>query len=248
MKRIFVTAWLTILCFLLLANVHAWEVPSYIRMTGGSRMWFTVLEGDLIQADRTKVDLIDNIGLSKDKLVWEFFTSMRFSNIHQLRFRWEPLTAYESKNDSFAKMRYFQAGYDLDFYMSPQILFGANADLNVTNFDTDLRDVVVGGNLYNYHDSQTLTIPALGLHGTFYPILNDIALRPNFSSRVNWWNYRDREYWDWEIAGSVDVPVNKLWTWTVTGGYKFWHTKFKREQDTLDANRMGFFVDSSILF
>ena len=93
------------------------------------------------------MDLIDNVGLSKDKLVWEFFANMRFSNIHQLRFRWEPLTSYESKDDSFAKIRFFQAGYDLDFYMSPQILFGANADINVTNFNTDLRDVEVGGGM-----------------------------------------------------------------------------------------------------
>ncbi len=126
-------------------------------------------EGDLIQADRTKVDLIDNVGLSKDKLVWEFFSSMRFSNIHVVRFRWEPLTAYESRNDSFAKVRFFQAGYDLDFYMCPQLLFGANWDLNVTNFNTDLRDVVVAGNLYNYHDNQTLTIPSLACTARFTP-------------------------------------------------------------------------------
>jgi hypothetical protein len=248
MKRIFVTAWLTILCFLLLANVHAWEVPSYIRMTGGSRLWFTVLEGNLIQPDRTKVDLTDNIGLSRNKLVWDFFTSMRFWNIHVLQLRWEPLTTYDSKNDSFAKVRFFQIGYDLDFYMSPQILLGGNVDLNVNNIDTDVENVFVGGNLYNYHDEETLTIPSIGMHGTFYPILNDIALRPNVSSRFDWWNYRDREYWNWEIAGSVDVPINMWWTWTVSGGYKFWHTKFKRDQDTLDINRMGFFVETSLLF
>ncbi|HMK37467.1 MAG TPA: hypothetical protein VK463_20505 [Desulfomonilaceae bacterium] len=248
MKKVFVTAWLTILCFLLLANVHAWEVPTYVRMNGGARMWFTTLQGDLLQPDRTKVDLVDNVGIPKDKLVWEFFGSARFWNIHVFRFRAEPLTSYEARNDSFFKIRNFRAGYDLDFFMSPQLLFGANADVSVTEFDTDIQNIPVGGNVYTYHDNQTLTTPLLGLHGTFYPILDDIALRPNISSRVNWWNYADRENWEWEVAGGVDVPINKLWTWTVSGGYRFWHTKFKRERDTLDVNRMGFFIDAALLF
>jgi hypothetical protein len=248
MKRFLVTAWLTILCFLLLANAHAWDVPSHIRMIGGVRMWFTVLEGDLIQPDRARVDLNDNMGIPEDVLVWDFFTSVRVCNFHVFRLRGEPVTSYESKNESFVKIWYLQAGYDLDFYMSPQALLGANVDLNITNYNTDVRNVAVGGNVYNYHDSQTLTLPQIGLHATFYPILDDIALRPNISGRFNWWNYADRESWDWEVATAVDIPVNRLWTWSVAGGYRYWHTKFKRERDTLDINRMGFFVESSLLF
>ncbi len=248
MKRFLIQIWLTTLCFLLLGDVHAWEVPNYIRINSGSRMWFTSLQGDLIRPNHLKLDLIDNLGVSKDKLSWEFFGSMRFANIHVARLRFEPLVTYESGNGSFLQTRHFRAGYDLDLYMSPQMLFGANVDLTVFNYDTRIRDIQVGGTTYDYFESQTRTIPMIGLHGTYYPILDDVALRPNFSSRVNWWNYESLEAWDWEIAAAVDIPINRLWTWNVNGGYRLVHLKSKREKDTLDVNRTGFFVETSLLF
>ncbi len=81
MKRNFIIAWLTILCFLLLGNVHAWEVPSYLRLNAGARAWSSVLQGDLIQNDKTKVDLINNVGIDPNKLVWELFANFRVDNI-----------------------------------------------------------------------------------------------------------------------------------------------------------------------
>ena len=58
MKKFLVIVWLTVLCFLLLGNVHAWDVPAFLRLNAGSRTWFSALQGDLIQGDRTKVDLM----------------------------------------------------------------------------------------------------------------------------------------------------------------------------------------------
>jgi len=249
MKHTLVTIWLVLLCFLLLTNVHAWEVPSCMRLNGGARMWFSALEGDLIQPDRTKIDLADNLGLKSNYLVWEFFASARINSIHVLRFRAEPYSLYEqSRGDSFLKVRDFRLGYDFDFYMNPQILFGANFDLDIFNVDTRVGNVLVANQIYNYSDSQTRVTPGLGIHGTFYPILNGISLRPNLSSRANWWNYQSLETWDWEVVGGVDIPVNQLWTWTVNAGYRFWHVKFKRDRDTLDLNRSGFFLETSVLF
>lgn len=249
MKKLLVISWLTILCFLLLGNVHAWEVPSYVRIISGSRMWFSQLEGDLIETDRTKLGLTENLGIKKDKLVWEFFTNFRLDNIHVFRFRFEPLTNYdESRNESSLKIVDFRAGYDLDFYMTPQVLFGANVDLDTIKVDTKVRNVTVGGTFFNYSDDSTRAVPSLGIHGTFYPIMDGISLRPNISGRVNWWNYQDRETWDWEAAAAVDIPINRLWTWSINGGYRFAHVKFKRDRDTLDMNRMGFFLETSLLF
>lgn len=249
MKRIAIIAWLTLLCFLLLANVHAWEVPSYVRLSGGTRLWFNALAGDLIQRDRTKLGLIDNVGLKRDTLVWEFFGSARFENIHVFRVRAEPATRYDqAANNSYHKVANWRAGYDLDFYMSPQALVGANVDLDIMTLDTQVTNVTVGGTLYNYKDGETRAIPSFGLHGTFYPILQGVSLRPNLSSRVNWWNYDNLSTWEWEAAAAVDIPVNHLWTWSVNGGYRVWHVDFKRNQDEVDMTRTGFFVESSVLF
>jgi hypothetical protein len=248
MKKILVTAWLTVLCFLLLGNVHAWEVPAYLRLNAGSRMWFSVLQGDLIQRDRTKVDLINNIGIDSSLLVWELFASCRLDNIHVLRFRGELPSFYGSRNDSFLKIGYFQAGYDLDFCMTPQVLFGANIDLLVLNTETKVKGVTVANSFFDYYENQTRTMPTLGLHGSFYPIVEGISLRPNVSARVNWWNYNDLETWDWEVGSAVDIPINSLWTWTINTGYRFWHLKSKRNPDTIDINRAGFFIETSVLF
>lgn len=249
MTRFLTTIWLTALCFLLLSNVHAWDVPSYVRIDGGARMWFSVLDGDLIQPNKTKLDLIENLGLKQDRLVWEFFSSFRFNNIHVLRVRLEPFTDYDrSQSNSYQRIRDIRAGYDLDFCMTPQLLFGANADVVTLGVDTRVRNVMVGNVLFNYQINDTQVFPTVGIHGTFYPILDGIALRPNVSSRVNWWNYQDLETWDWEVGGAVDVPINRLWTWSVHGGYRYMHVKFKRAVDWIDMNRSGFFVETSLLF
>lgn len=249
MKKILVTTWLTILCFLLLGNVHAWDVPSYLRVSAGYRSWFTGLQGDLIQNDRTKLGLTENLGIKRDKLVWEFLANFRFDNIHVLRLRTEPFTVYEqSHNDSFQKIRTASLGYDLDFYMTPQALLGLNLDVGWVDLDTRVRDVRAGGILYNYQQTGSRVVPGLGLHGTYYPILTNVALRPNIGGRANWWSYESLEAWDAELACAVDVPVNRLWTWTVSSGYRVWHLKVKRERDTVDINRTGFFVETSLLF
>jgi hypothetical protein len=243
------TAWLTALCFLLLTNVHAWDVPPYLRLAAGSRLWFTSLEGDLIQKDKTKLGLSENLGLQKEMLTWEFFTAARINNIHVVRLKAEPTTTYDqSRSDSYQKIRTINLGYDLDFFMTPQILCGANVDLNLLSLDTRARDVVVAAAQYNYREQGTNFYPTLGLHGTFYPILEGVALRPNVTGRVNWWNFNGLECWDWEVSTAVDIPVNRLWTWTVNGGYRYWHIKIPRDKDTADLNRMGFFVETSVLF
>jgi len=154
----------------------------------------------------------------------------------------------QSGNDSSLKVSDWWIGYDLDFFMTPQMLLGANIDAEIVNIDTKVRNVTVGGNQYSYDSGDTRAIPMLGFHGTFYPIFERIALRPNVSGRVNWWNYNNLEAWDWEVASSVDIPVNNLWTWTVTNGYRFSHIKNRRNRDTLDVNRSGFFLETSILF
>lgn len=249
MRKILIIIWLTALCFLLLGNVHAWDVPSYLRINSGARMWFTAMEGDLIQPDRTKLGFADNLGLKKDNLAWEFFANFRIENIHVVRLKAEPMTVYDqSRNDSYQKYRGFYVGYDLDFYMSPQALFGLNADIGLVSLDTRVKDVVVAGTTYNYQQTGSRAIPSLGLHGTYYPILQGVALRPNVGARFNWWNYESLEAWDGEVTAAVDVPINRLWTWSVSGGYKVWHIKVKRERDTVDMNRSGFFVETAVLF
>ena len=248
MKKLLVTAWLTALWFLLLGNVHAWEVPAFLRLSAGARMWFSVLQGDLIQNDRTRLDLIDNVGVDSNKLVWEFFANFRLDNIHVFRFRCEPNDFYGSRNNSYQRIRYFQMGYDCDFYMTPQTLFGSNCDLEILNTQTGVSDITVANSFFDYSENQTRTIPTLGLHGSYYPIINGISLRPCVSGRADWWNYNDFETWNWEVSGSVDIPVNSLWTWTVNSGYRMWHFKSKRSQDTIDINLAGFFIETSVLF
>ncbi|MFH0824973.1 MAG: hypothetical protein V2B18_19650 [Pseudomonadota bacterium] len=249
MKKLLVIAWLTVLCFLMIANVHAWEVPSYIRVLSGTRMWFSVVEGDLVQADRTKLGIKENLGLKQDKLVWEWFGSVRVENIHVFRLRTEFQTSYDqARNESYQKFGNVRLGYDLDFYMTPQLLLGANADLDILTLDSRVSNVVVGGAVYNYSQTSTNVMPALGVHGSFYPILEGISLRPNLSGRVNYWSYYGNSCWDWEAAAGVDVPINQLWTWQMNGGYRMWNTKVKRERDEADITRGGVFIESAVLF
>jgi hypothetical protein len=249
MKKIILNISIMILSALMVQTALAWEVPSCIRANGGFRMWFSNIEGDLIQLDRTKIGLGENMGLTKEKLVWEYFASMRFDNVHVFRLRAEPSTVYDqSSNDSYLQLKDWRLGYDLDFFMTPQVLLGANINLVFSGYDTKVSEVVVGATTYNYRSEANKVFPTLGVHGTFYPIVEGIALRPNISGRVNWWNYRDFETWEWEALTGVDIPVNMYWTWNVSGGYRYDHIKFKREIDTLDANRSGFFLETSLLF
>ncbi len=240
--------WLAAVCSFTLPYAAAFEVPTYLRLTSGSRIWFTVIEGDLIQHDRTKLGIGDNLGVKRDKLVSEYFSTFRLSNIHLIRLRLEPSSSYEASNDSRVKLRNLRVGYDLDFFMTSQALVGVNWDMDFNNLDTRVVDVHVGSSVFNYAQEQTRAIPSVGLHGTFYPILQSIALRPNLSSRVNWWDHNGLSTWDWELSAGVDIPVNELWTWSVTGGYRTWNVKINRDPDTVDMLRRGFFIETSVLF
>lgn len=248
-KKLLIITWLTLLSFMLLANVHAWEVPSYLRLTSGSRLWFTNISGDLIQPDRTKIGIIDNLGVTKDQLTWEFLLTSRVENIHVARVKFELPSLYgQSDNGSSVKIYDVRAGYDLDFYMTPQALFGLNVDVDAFNIATVVNNVRVGSSSYNYSENRTRVLPSLGLHGSFYPILQGIALRPNLSARVNWWDYESVKTWDWEVSAAVDIPVNPLWTWSMNGGYRMWNIRTKRDKDEVDVTRNGFFVETSVRF
>jgi hypothetical protein len=248
-KKLLVVAWLTFLWYLLLGNVHAWEIPPYLRLDGGSRIWFTSIEGDLIQPDRTRVDITDNLGLKQESVVWEYFGSARLYNIHVFRIRLEPWTLYDqAANNSWLRLTDFRIGYDLDFYMSPRTLIGFNVDVDFANVQSTVDNVSVGNTVYTYGESATRVIPSLGLHGIFYPMLQGVAIRPNVYTRLNWWDYESLKSWDWVVGSAVDIPVNELWTWTIKAGYRFWNLKMNRGLDTVDLTRRGFFIESSVMF
>jgi hypothetical protein len=249
MKKVLLTAWMTLVCYLLLGNVHAWDVPANIRLDAGARMWFSTLTGDLIQNDRTKGGLVDNIGLKPDKLAWEFFGELRLDNIHLFRLRVEPWTIYnESRTQSYLKIRDVRTGYDFDFFMTPQSLFGVNFELAVVGTETRTDNVRVANTVYNYKEEQTKVFPAVGIHGRYYPVVEGIALRPNVGCRFGWWNYGNLATWDLEFTGAFDIPMNRLWTWSISSGYRIWHIREKRDVDTVDMIRSGVFLESSLLF
>jgi hypothetical protein len=248
-KKILIISWMTALCFMLLANAHAWEIPAYLRLQAGARVWFSFLEGDLIQPDRTKLGILDNLGLKQDSIAWEYLFNIRMANIHLLRLRVEPSTLYDqSVNESFIKLRAGRVGYDLDFFMTPRLLLGGNVDLDVLNLQSSINQVIVGNFLFDYFENQTRAIPSVGLHWTYYPTFSGILLRPNFSTRMNWWDYESLETRDLEVSTAVDIPISELWTWTLSGGYRIWNIKLKRERDRIDMTRKGFFIETSILF
>ncbi len=248
-KKTLIITWLTLLWFMLLGNVHAWEVPAYLRVDAGARLWFSRLDGDFLQDDRTKLGVKDNLGLKQDVPAWEFFASARYDNIHVVRFKGEPSTVYDqSTNHSYHKIQNYRFGYDVDFYMSPQALIGANTDFDLLIQSTKVSNVTVGAVTYNYEQSDTRVIPCVGFHGTYYPIIKGVALRPNISTRFGWWDYKGTSTWELEAEASVDIPINRLWTWTMNGGYRYWNAEMRRDQDSMDVNRSGFYLETSLLF
>jgi hypothetical protein len=248
-KKSVLVVWFTLVWFMLLANVHAWEVPSYVRLSGGTRAWFNLLEGDLIQPDRTKLGFTDNLGLKQDALSWEHFVNLRLANIHLVRFRVEPSTSWgRSSNESYLKVVNGRVGYDLDFFMTPNALIGAHADVDVLNLESTVDRIRVANSLFEYSFTQTRAIPSVGLHGAYYPTVSGISVRPNFSARINLWDYESVQSRDLELSGAVDIALNQLWTWSIMGGYRIWNIKLQRDVDRADITRKGFFVETSLLF
>ncbi len=249
MKRLLIISWLTALCFLLLGNVHAWDLPAYVRVNSGARMWFSSIDGDLIQRDRTKLGFRDNMGLDVDTLSWEIYGSGRYDNVHVVNMSAETSTLYDgSANGSSQKTWNVKLGYDLDFVMTPQLLFGSNSRVSVVNLSSEVRGVTVGAATYDYDAAATRIVPSMGMHGTYFPIIPGISLRPSVSGRTNVWNYDGIEALEWQVTAGLDVPITTLWTWSINGGYQFSHMKINREQDMVDVNRKGFFLETSLLF
>ncbi len=228
---------------------QAWQVPSYLRLDAGVRLWFSELSGDLIQDDKTKIGIDTNLGLKPDQLTWEIFGSGRFDNIHVVRINWDTETLYENPHTgSSHKVWNIDLAYDLDFYMTPRILFGTHSNVSVLNLKTLVSDVEIGEIDYNYSSSGYHTIPGIGLHAAYYPIMGGVAIRPTIMGRASWWNQGATQNLKWEVSTGMDVPLTSLWTWSLCGGYQFSHTKLKRDADSVELNRKGFFIQGSLLF
>ncbi len=249
MIRAIVAILIGLICLLPGVDACAGSFPPYVRLNGGARVWFSRIDGDLIQPDNTKLGLTENLAINPEKVTWDYFGSLRLDNVHVVRFNGEIGTAYEqSRNDSFLKTWSAQATYDLDFYMTPQFLLGSHTSVGVWGMETLVINVKVGETVFNYQEKITKVFPSLGFHGIFYPILSGIAVRPNFSGRLNWWNYESLELYDWEAAGAFDIPLNRNWTWSMGGGYRFCRVGLKRNKDRIEIKRTGFFLETSLLF
>jgi hypothetical protein len=249
MKHAVVSIIIGMCCLTALPDAFGAELPPYVKLNGGARVWFSRIGGDLIQPNHTKLGLAENLGICTEKVVWDFFGSLRLDNVHVLRLRGETGTTYDqSKNDSTLKTWTIQASYDLDFYMTPQFLLGSQTGVALVCLDTFVNNVTVGNTIYNYQEKVQKVVPSLGFHGIFYPIIGGIAIRPSVSARMNWWNYESLELRDWEVAGSFDVPLNAYWTWIMGGGYRACNLGFKREKDRVDINRTGFFLEATLMF
>lgn len=228
---------------------QAWEVPAYLRIDSGARLWFSELDGDLIQEDNTKIGVDTNLGLKTDQLAWEIFGSGRFDNIHVVRLNYQMETAYENaKTGSTQKFWNLDLAYDLDFYMTPRVLFGTHSKVTILHVDTQVKDIEIGETPYNYSSKGSHTIPGVGLHGAYYPIIGGVAIRPVVTGRASWWNQGTTQNWNWEVATGMDVPLTTLWTWSLSGGYQFRRIKLQRDTDSVELDRRGFFIQGSLLF
>ncbi|MEW6349290.1 MAG: hypothetical protein AB1646_09520 [Thermodesulfobacteriota bacterium] len=249
MIRSIAAALIALICLMPQGDASAGSFPPYVRLNGGARVWFSRIEGDLIQPNNTKLGLTENLAINPERVAWDYFGSLRLDNVHVLRVNAEIGTAYDqSRNDSYFKTWNAQVTYDLDFYMTPQFLLGSQTNIGVVGLETLVNNVKVGDATFNYHEKISKVVPSLGFHGIFYPILSGISVRPNFSGRLNWWNYESLELYDWEVAGAFDVPLNRKLTWSMGGGYRFSRLGMKRNNDRVEFNRRGFFLETSLLF
>ena len=220
-----------------------------MRLSGGARVWFSKIGGNLIQPNQAKLGLCEDLGINSEKVVWDMFGALRLDNVHVLRLRGETGTSYDqSKTDSFFKTWNVQATYDLDFYMTPKFLLGSQSAVTILGLESFVNNVTVGDTVYNYQERSWKMVPSMGFHGIYYPILIGIAVRPNVSARVSWWSYESIQLRDWEVAGSFDVPFNAFWTCSIGGGYRAWSLNLKRDKDRIDINRTGYFLEASFMF
>ena len=82
----------------------------------------------------------------------------------------------------------------------------------------------------------------MGFHGTYYPILMGIAVRPNMSARVSWWNYESIRLPRLGSDPLIAVTLNAFWTCSIGGGSRAWSLNLKRDKDGIDIHRTGYFL------
>ena len=257
MKKIHIT--LLVFFVVGLFPVFAWAQvgENYVVEIEG-RYWNPKLDASvkIVKNDvGTHFSAVDDLGFDEKKDSGEARIQIKFAKKHKFNLSFLPLkwdadkvltstiifsgTTYTAgtRVQSKLDLNVFKAGYEYDFLEGSWGFLGGTIDVMAADMNVELKTPALA---INEKESKTVPIPLIGLTARIYPVK-----WVNFTAKVSGLPMGSYGH---VFDAEVSLNINPIKYVGISGGYRYFETKFKYDNNSLDFKLDGPFLALKIRF
>jgi hypothetical protein len=222
------------------------------------RMWNVKLDSTVKVVENgigTDVKLVDDLGFDERKNSFEGRLQVKFAKAHKFNLEYIPLKwdadkvltktiefsgqtyPLGTRIQSSADLKLFKGGYEYDFLVGSLGFLGGILDVLVGNVNTQVKAQALA---IDQKEDKTLPIPMIGLIGRVYPIrwVNLTAK----ASGISLGSY------GYAVDAEASLNINPIKYIGIAGGYRYFETNLKYDNNSLNLKLDGPFVALNLRF
>jgi len=199
--------------------------------------------------------LVDDLGFDSQKDTGEVRLQIKFAKKHKFNFSYLPLKwdadkivtrtiefsgqtyTVGTRVQSKLELNFYKVGYEYDFLVGKIGFLGGAIDVLVANARVELKAPALA---IDEKEDKTIPIPMIGLIGRVYPIK-----WVNLTAKVSGLPLGSYGH---VIEAEASLNVNPIKYVGISGGYRYFETKFQYENNSLNFKLDGPFAALMIRF
>jgi len=250
--------------FVLLSLVFLWPVFAWAQVGENytveleGRMWNVKLDSTVKVVQNgigTDMKLVDDLGFDERNNFFEGRLQVKFARAHKFNLEYIPLKwdadKVISKTIEFSGQTYTQGtrvqtstdlkflkgGYEYDFLVGSLGFLGGTLDVLVVNGNVQLKAPSLA---IDQKEDKTVPIPMIGLIGRVYPIR-----WVNLTAKASGLSLGSYGY---AIDAEASLNINPVKYIGIAGGYRYFETNLKYDNNSLNFKLDGPFVALDLRF
>lgn len=257
MKKSSWIVWLLSLVFLW--PVFAWaQVGEKYTVELEGRMWNVKLDSTVKVVENgigTDTKLVDDLGFDERKNFFQGRLQVKFLKKHKFNLEYIPLKwdgdkvvtrtiefagktyTVGTRVQSSLDLKFLKGGYEYDFLVGSLGFLGGTLDVLVANASVQLKAPDLG---IDQKEDKTVPIPMIGLIGRIYPIK-----WVNLTAKASGLPLGSYGY---VFDAEASLNINPIKYLGISGGYRYFSTNLKYNDNSLDYKLDGPFVGLDLRF
>ena len=254
------SSWIVCLPFLLfLWPVFAWaQVGENYTVELEGRMWSVKLDSTVKVVQNgigTDMKLVDDLGFDERKNFFQGRLQVKFFRKHKFNLEYIPLKwdadkvitrtvqfsgqtyTVGTQVQSSLDLKFLKGGYEYDFLVGSLGFLGGTLDVLVANASVQLKAPALA---IDQKEDKTVPIPMIGLIGRIYPIK-----WVNLTAKASGLPLGSYVY---VFDAEASLNINPIKYLGISGGYRYFSTNLKYNDNSLDYKLDGPFVALALRF